>query len=396
MHVVRCADCQAAVSEWAGRCPVCGAGLEAALPIAEAPAPSDVARPLPVTPGPDQVNKRRASRWLPAAILAATALIAGLVVASGRTPIRARAGAPASRPGPALRSFTVVYAGQHGVKVVPLDGRRPRVPLNTETGPPIRTSAGVAFVHDGTAYLLTPPYNAPPRPLVAADGLFPMVSGDMVGAERVGGPAGRRVSYINLERIGSTESPEWQFPPGYQPVGQFFALGPDGLLRGWSPGSGDRADLGPVVGHAAGVLGTVGNRVVWLASGTCGPSGECTLHVSTSDYPVDVDEVVPPANGHKGYLPGGAANPNGTRIAAFVATSRGHAQLAIVDTGILDTTLVPDSTITVGHGVATAQWTPDEAYVLFSGPGGAMHVYAPGSNRATTLDIKGSSSFSVG
>ncbi len=79
-----------------------------------------------------------------------------------------------------------------------------------------------------------------------------------------------------------------------------------------------------------------------------------------------------------------------------MATSRGHAQLAIVDTSILDTTLVPDSTITVGHGVATAQWTPDEAYVLFSGPGGAMHVYAPGSARAVSLDLKGSISFAVG
>src|SRR5262249_1176575 len=122
----------------------------------------------------------------------------------------------------------------------------------------------------------------------------------------------------------------------------------------------------------------------------------CTLHVSTSDYPLDVDQVVPPASGHQGFLPGGAADPTGTRIAAFVAMSRGHAALAIVDTGIVDTTLVPDSTIALGRAVPTAQWTPDDAYVLFSGPGGAMHAYGAGSTRAVSLDLKGSSSFSVG
>jgi hypothetical protein len=254
----------------------------------------------------------------------------------------------------------------------------------------------MAFVNDGTAYLLTPPYDEPPRPLLAANGLFPMVSGDMIGAERGGGSGGRSATYVNLDTTSSMKFPEWQFPPGYQPVGQFFALGPDGLLRSWSPGSGDLAELGPVVGQAANVVGTIGNRVVWLAAGTCAPNGECTLHVSTSDYPRDVDQVVPPASGHKGFLPGGAADPTGTRIAAFVAARRGHAALAIVDTGIVDTTVVPDSTIGVGHGVATAQWTPDDAYVLFSGPGGAMHAYAPGSTRAVSLDLKGSSSFSVG
>ncbi len=83
-------------------------------------------------------------------------------------------------------------------------------------------------------------------------------------------------------------------------------------------------------------------------------------------------------------------------IATFVATSPDQAALAIVDTGTLTATLVPDSTITLGHGAATAQWTPDSAYVLFSGPGGTMHAYAPGSARAVSLDLKGSSSFAVG
>jgi hypothetical protein len=109
-----------------------------------------------------------------------------------------------------------------------------------------------------------------------------------------------------------------------------------------------------------------------------------------------VDQVVPPAAGHQGFLPGGAVDPSGTHIAAFVATSLGHAALALVDTGILDTTLVADSTIAVGHAAATAQWTPDDAYVLFSGPGGAMHAYAPGSPRGVSLNVRGSSSFSVG
>jgi hypothetical protein len=109
-----------------------------------------------------------------------------------------------------------------------------------------------------------------------------------------------------------------------------------------------------------------------------------------------VDQIVPPPRGHEGFLPGGAVAANGTLIAAFLATSRAHAELTIVDAGILDTTVVPGSSIAVGQGAATAQWTPDASYVLFSGPGGAMHAYALGSTRAVGLDIKGSGSFFVG
>jgi hypothetical protein len=329
------------------------------------------------------------------AIVAGTAIVARLIFTGGHQPTRPDAGTLASPSGPALGSFTLVYTGEHGVKIVPLNGHRPLLPLTTETGPPVPTSAGVAFVHNGTAYLLAPPYDTPPRPLIAADGLFPMIAPDMVGAEVGNGSGSRSAMYIDLKSATSARSPRWQFPAGYQPVGQFFAEGPGGLLIGWTPGSGGRVDLGPVVGHAAAVLGTVGSRVVWLAAGGCGSNHECPLHISTSDYPHDVDEIVPPPPGHAGFLPGGAVAANGTVIAAFVATSRAHAELAIVD-AVLDTTVVPGSSIAISHGSATAQWTPDASYVLFAGPGSAMHVYAPGSTRAVGLDIKGSSSFSVG
>ena len=214
LPVVRCAHCQAAVSEWAARCPACGVSLDGAMPIVEVPAPTGVTPPSPVTPGPDPINRRRAPRWVlgAGAVLVAIAVIVGLVVGSGQTSIRA-GGAAVSRPGPALGRYTLIYTGKHGVEVVPLDGQRHRVPLRTEAGPPVQTSAGVAFVRDGTAYLLTPPYDAPPRPLVAADGLFPMVSQDMVGAERGDGPGSRSATYVNLEQTSSAKFPEWSFLP---------------------------------------------------------------------------------------------------------------------------------------------------------------------------------------
>ena len=265
------------------------------------------------------------------------------------------------------------------------------------TGPPLGTSAGVAFVHDGTAYLLTPPYQAPPRPLVAADGLFPMVWPAMVGVDRGVGPGGRSALYVDLEQTDSAQFPEWQFPPGYQPVGQYFAVGPGGLLLGWQFGWNGRIQLGPVIAHAAAVVGTASSSVAWLSSNACAPNGECPLHVTFADASAPGgNRFVQPPRSHRGFLPGGAVSPNGTLIATFVATSRNQAALAIVDIGTLGATLVPDSTVTLGHGAATAQWTPDSAYVLFSGPGGTMHAYAPGSARAVSLDLQGSSSFAVG
>ena len=117
--------------------------------------------------GPDPINRRRL-RWAsstPGAVLVAIAVIVGLVVGSGQTSIRA-GGAAVSRPGPALGRYTLIYTGKHGVEVVPLDGQRHRVPLRTEAGPPVQTSAGVAFVRgcQVPAYLLTPLDDAPPRP----------------------------------------------------------------------------------------------------------------------------------------------------------------------------------------------------------------------------------------
>jgi hypothetical protein len=160
---------------------------------------------------------------------------------------------------------------------------------------------------------------------------------------------------------------------------------------------GGQVQLGRAVGHAAAVIGTVNSSLIWLSADTCAPNGECTLHLTTSDDGApDVDHVVQPPPGHMGFLAGGAGDPKGTLIAAFVAGNRDHAALAIIDTGILDSAIVSDSVIAVGHAAATARWTPDSAYVLFSGPGGAMHAYAPGSSRAVSLNFKGSSSFFVG
>jgi hypothetical protein len=345
----------------------------------------------------DRGSRRRTSRWALGVILAtcaATAIIVGLVAGNGTTPMPPVNTAALS--GPTVRGFTLVYTGKPGVEVVPLDGQRPRLIRSSAAGPPVATSAGVAFVHDGTAYLLTPPYDGPPHPLVAADGLFPMAWPDMVGADRgvVGG--GLTAGYLDL---GATSSafPKWQFPPGYRPIGQFFALGPGGLLRGWSPGPGDRLQLSPVIGHAAGVIGMVSSSVAWLSANACASSRECALHLTTLETPAPgLDRIVRAPRGHNGFLSGGAVDPTGAFIATFVATSPHHAALAIVTTGNLEATLVPDSTISVGHGAATAQWTPDGSYVFFSAPGDTMHAYALDSTRAVSLPLKGSSSFTIG
>ena len=365
---------------------------------ASAPAP---ASPPPVAPpATDPASPPKTSRrvlGVVLTILVATAVIVGLVVRIGQEPARPKAGVAGALRGPTLAKYTVIYTSQNGVEIVPLDGQRRHVLSSAVTGPPLGTSAGVAFVHDGTAYLLTPPYQAPPRPLVAADGLFPMVWPAMVGVDRGAGPGGRSALYVDLEKTDSAQFPEWQFPPGYHPVGQYFAVGPGGLLLGWQFGWNGRIQLGPVIAHAATVVGTASSSVAWLSTNACAPNGECPLHVTFADASAPGgNRFVQPPRSHRGFLAGGAVSPNGTLIATFVATSPNQAALAIVDTSTVTATLIPDSTVTLGHGAATAQWTPDSAYVLFSGPGGTMHAYAPGSARAVSLDLQGSSNFAVG
>jgi hypothetical protein len=257
----------------------------------------------------------------------------------------------------------------------------------------------VVFVHAGTAYLLAPPFEGSPRPLLSADELFPMVWPGMVGAVRNAGSGPTEAQYVDIQDGSPANSPRWKLPAGYRPVGQFLAMDSGSDLRSWQPDPNGQVQLGGVIGRAAAVIGSDGSRAAWVSAGGCSLDGECPLHISdTTALSNTGDHTVAPPADHEGFLAAGALSPDGAQVAAFVAAPGSHgdrAQLAIVDTDSLDVTLVPDSTIQLSGGSACAHWTPDGLYLFFSGPKGKMKLYQPGAPRATVLGIDGSDSFAV-
>jgi hypothetical protein len=307
-------------------------------------------------------------------------------------------GQPLAPPG--LRSFRIVYAGATGVRLVPLNGGPVDRPITTPAGPLLETDHGVVLIHEGEAYLLTSPFGRIPLLLARADDLFPMAWPGMVGADRHLGGAATGALYLDLEPPTAPASPEWVLPPGYQPVSQFLAVGPDGVLRMWQPGPGGTAYLGPTLGRADAVLAAAGNEVAWLADRGCAPDGECPLEVSNlaPAAGTPATATIAPPSGRRGFAPGAALSPDGQYLAVFVPGPHpGGAQLAIVDTATRQVTLVAGGavpTAKAGPG-GSAQWTPDGSYVLFSGAHGPMHAYHLGDARAVTLGVPGSDSFAI-
>jgi hypothetical protein len=257
----------------------------------------------------------------------------------------------------------------------------------------------VAFVHAGTAYLLASPFRDPPRPLGLADGLFPMVWPGLVGAQRAVGSGVFEAWYVDAQDGNRPDSTGWQLPAGYRPVGQFLALGPGSVLRSWQPGQSGQVRLGRTIGYATTVVGDNGSTAAWLAGDNCAANRECPFHLTdTAESASAGDRIIPAPADHYGYLPGGALSPDAGLIAAFVAGPGGRrdqAQLVIINTASSQVSVIPHSTISIGNGEGSAQWTPDGSYVLFSGPSGSMRAYGPGNPRATTLGIDGSTSFTV-
>src|SRR5579875_644970 len=261
--MVRCAGCGAAVSEWAARCPQCGADLDDATPILEPPGSSETRSPTGPDPDPStpsRRSRRRVRRPLAAMAVLVVILGAGLgwSLAGGAPAHRSAPGAgPASLASllgaQTLRSDVVAYTGSAGVEVAPVDGQRlthvpgPPNVSGPPAGPAEQTSAGLVFVQGGTAYLLAAPFTDPPRALLPADGLFPMMWPGVVGAEREAGVGRTAVTFVDLQDGNASPSPWWVFPSGYRPVSQLLASGPGGVLRPWQLISGGVA-LGAPLG----------------------------------------------------------------------------------------------------------------------------------------------------
>ena len=298
----------------------------------------------------------------------------------------------AARPGPALGATPSSTPASTGLRSCPLTGNSLAVPLSTEAGPPVGTSAGVAFVHDGTAYLLTPPYDAPPRPLLAADGLFPMVWPDMVGAERGDGPGGPTAMYVDLEQARSRRrSPIGSSLPAISRSDNSLPWVPAAFSAAGRPARGGRVQLGQVVGHAAAVIGTVGSSVVWLSAGTCAPNGECTLHrhhLGLSPRPTWTRSFSP-LRGHEGFLRRRRRRSERhahRRVCGYEPGPRRAGHRRYRHSRL---TLVPDSTIAVGHGAPTARGRPTAPTCssrVREAPCTPMRPAPPGRSASTSRD----------
>jgi hypothetical protein len=298
-----------------------------------------------------------------------------------------------------FRHYTMLYTGQFGPRLVPLDGSAPSTLMPRGPGDPERpleVAGGVTFVHRGLAYFLATPVNAPPQGLVPADHLFPMLWPGLIGVQRGIGPESVSVQFVATTPAVGANSPVWQLPAGYQPVAQdgggILLDDSSGDLRTWSI---DGGRLGPILGRAASVIDTHVDEVAWRASAGC-QGGECPLHIT--DAATGADRVVAPPRGFHGFLDGGAFSPDGVQLAAFVSappTTGPHAELVVIDVGASSINQVGNGVVQIGEPVGAAAWTPDATTVFFSGNNGPMRAYRPGDTRAFAMPVPASYSFAV-
>src|SRR5579871_4605288 len=165
---VRCRRCGADVSEWAARCPECGAGLDDAAPAHGA-----------IPPG--RYRRRRGGRWR----LGLALLVAAVAVAAVLT-LRQSGGGHATLTGvPAeLRDRLLFFAGPGEGKVVRADGTvvqsLPQVGSVSYPIKPVVTAEHlVVFALDGQAYRVGADAPGPAVRVGAADRVFPADGGDV-------------------------------------------------------------------------------------------------------------------------------------------------------------------------------------------------------------------------
>ncbi len=405
--MLRCGNCGAEASDWAGRCPSRRASLDGAV-VVEGPAPT------PETPagqgwsglstqeGESFDHATEPGRWgdpkkLVAAGLVLVVALGALVTALallGRNANRhaAHPAAAAVSPAPSatyaagLGSYTLVYADDP-LRVVPLDGR----PKHTvrllpagAPGPAMAVGDSLAVPVSGTVYSIASPFSDAVTVVGSGDALFPSVYPGVFGVFQRGnldtGGSGRVV----LERVGGELAPALTLPPGYRPEAhlgaEFLLSGPENgaqrMLRLWQPGPSPAGTFVGTLGRLHAVVGISDTTVAWIATDPCSDV-ECPLHMT--DTSTGADRVVLPPPGHHGFEPGGAFSPGGQRIAAFVAGAFDNhpvAQLAMVDVGAATSRVVAGSDVEVGEPRGFATWTPDGVYALFCGGSGNLRAWA--------------------
>lgn len=409
--MLRCRDCGAEVSEWAGRCPRCRGSLDGALPLAEPPPEPAVEvlpepTPEPLPPDSSGWSQRRLV-GVGAAITVAVVIVAVLAWRTGTHRPAPAVALPTASPSPsasalqvplAFRRYTLVYGPTsyaRDFRVIPLDGAPGRDLSAFMPSQMLQVGSTLAFVATGTAYSLSSPFREAPQAVAPADYLFPADSPATVGVARGLGPSPVTIEVVDAfgNSTGAVRIPDGYEPVAYLRIGYLLRQPSGGLLRTW------RGQFLRTIGKAVQVLAVSGNTVAWTSSDGCDPQAfECPLHVT--DAATGEDHVVPPPPGHAGFVINGAFSPDQRSLAAYVmasATSRGlQEQLAIINLGTMQAILIPKAIVHPYDAMLTlATWTPDGAQVIFCGGSGPTFAYQPGGAEVTPLEVPCSYSLMV-
>jgi hypothetical protein len=102
-----------------------------------------------------------------------------------------------------------------------------------------------------------------------------------------------------------------------------------------------------------------------------------------------VDSPVPGS----GFYAGGAFSPDGSELAAFIATNEGTsnpaARLGIVDVDTGALRLIEGSDVSVGEPYGYASWSPSGAWLFFDGLTGNVRALERGGDQARELHLAG-------
>jgi hypothetical protein len=362
-----------------------------------------------VTPPRSRLTRRLA---LPAVVAggAVLVLVASLLASKPTThrsvappPTQASPASATPTPSPAGQGIsTLLYAdAPGGLALARPDGTTVPVAQSTPSAARLVSTGGfVTYVYAGQVYALARPFLGVPSGLGPGDLIFPSATSGLVGVMR-GAPSGPfTVRFVPVAPgLGLPRGP-FTLPGGYEPIAE-VAAGilvsqlPRGRIQLWKPSSTGFGTFVRTFGTSAGVVDVSGDLVAWRALDACDPGPECPMHISTIS--TGADRLVVPPDGHHGFLGGGAFDPSGNQVGAFVLTSPPDsvpsAELAIVPSfaEVLPNqgphaTVIPRSTVQVGEPRGTAAWSPDGSRVFFSGLNGFMHSYHPGNEAADTLN----------
>jgi hypothetical protein len=334
------------------------------------------------------------------------------VVAGGAVALAliARGGpGPPIRLDAALKRDTLVVAESGRLRIFRLDrSRELDLATSATTGlsaRPVSVGDAVVFVDGGQAKAISSPSFGPPSTIGAADRLIAGVNPGQVWLVRDQSPGPQTVQLGCVHGAAVFCTPQLTaaltVPAGTIPLAPVL----NNLLLEHT-GAGVTAP--PVVwdplanrvvyafSEPLDVVATHYSQVAWRGGrqGACTVDAECPLHLT--DVQTGTDELIPPPPGANGYLGGGAFSPDGTYLAAFVASPGPPLRARPVLIRLADKHTEPQTTtVAIGEPVGAAAWDGSGTVVFVSGIDGAILACRPATATPIVLPAPASYTFTA-